>query len=459
MLLAGTRVGPYVIVSWLGAGGMGEVYRARDLRLDREVALKTLPDHLARQPERLARLRQEARILASLNHPGIATLYGLEDADSGAPVLVMELVDGESLADRLRRGPFALPDAIAIAQQVAAALEAAHARGVLHRDLKPANVQLAGDGRVKLLDFGLAKALGDALLDSGYSTETGAVVGTASYMSPEQTQGRELDRRSDVWAFGCVLFELVSGAKAFGASSPSDAVAAVLTREPEWEALPPETPVSLRRLLQRCLEKDKERRLRDVGDACLELLEHISPAARPRRERAEERPYPGLLAFTEEDAPNFFGREGEVEGLWEKIRRRKLLALIGPSGAGKTSFLRAGVLPRRPDRWKAILATPGASPFAALAHALAGELAGDAEAVRELLRFEEPDAAMAAFTRWRKRHGDALVVLDQFEELFTLNPRETHARFAALVARVAAEADVHVLLSLRDDFLMRCHEL
>src|SRR5262249_14369892 len=160
---------------------------------------------------------------------------------------------------------------------------------------------------------------------------------------------------------------------------------------------PPETPVSVRRLLQRCLEKEKDRRLRDVGDACLELAEHISPAARPRREGAEGRPYPGLLAFTEEDAENFFGREGEVDGLWEKIRRRKLLALIGASGAGKTSFLRAGVLPRRPDRWSTIFATPGASPFVALAEALAGELAGDAEAVRELLRFEEPDAAVAAF--------------------------------------------------------------
>jgi serine/threonine protein kinase len=280
MLSVGTRVGAYEILSWLGAGGMGEVYRARDTKLHREVALKTLPDELARQPDRLARLRREARLLASLNHPGIATLYGLEDEDGRAPVMVMELVEGESLADRLRRGPFPPPDAMAIAHQVAAALEAAHARGVLHRDLKPANVQLTRDGRVKLLDFGLAKALGDAQLDSGFSTETGAVVGTASYMSPEQTQGKDLDRRSDVWAFGCVLFELLSGQKAFGASSPSGAVAAVLTREPDWEELPPETPVAVRRLLERCLQKDKERRLRDVGDACLELGEHIGVAAR-----------------------------------------------------------------------------------------------------------------------------------------------------------------------------------
>jgi hypothetical protein len=454
---AGTRVGSYEIVSWLGAGGMGEVYRARDTKLGREVALKTLPAELARQPERLARLRQEARILASLNHPGIATLFGLEDSDGGVPVLVMELVEGETLQERLRRGPLPPHTALTVAHEIARALEAAHRRGVLHRDLKPANVHLTLDGGVKLLDFGLAKVLLEAQLDSGFSTETGSVVGTASYMSPEQAQGQELDRRSDVWAFGCVLFELLSGRKAFGASSPSGAVAAVLTQEPDWEALPESTPPVVRRLLERCLQKDKERRLRDVGDACLELEEHIGLPARPRREGAEARPYPGLSPFTEAEAEDFFGREGEVEALWEKVRRRKLLALIGPSGAGKTSFLRAGVLPQRPEGWRAILATPGSSPFLALSQALAGELAGDAEAVRELLRFEEPNVAVAALTRWRRRQAGALLVLDQFEELFTLNAPPVQERFAALLGRLASGADIHVLISLRDDFLIRCH--
>src|SRR6185295_1708105 len=188
------------------AGGMGEVYRARDAALDREVALKTLPEELARQPDRLARLRQEARILASLNHPGIATLHGLEESDGGVPVLVMELVEGESLADRLRRGRLPLREAVTIAQQIALALEAAHEKGVLHRDLKPANIRLAPDGRVKLLDFGLAKAVLKAAVDSHFDTHTsphsvaGEVAGTAPYMSPEQARGQEADRRGDIWA-------------------------------------------------------------------------------------------------------------------------------------------------------------------------------------------------------------------------------------------------------------------
>ena len=278
MLPAGTRVGPYEIVSWLGAGGMGEVYRARDTALGREVALKTLPEELAHQPERLARLRQEARILASLNHPGIATLHGLEDSD-GVPVLVMELVEGESLADRLRRGPLPLREAVTIAQQIALALEAAHEKGVLHRDLKPANIRLAADGRVKLLDFGLAKAVLTAALDSRAETHTsphsdaGAVAGTAPYMSPEQARGQEADRRSDIWAFGCVLYEMLAGKRAFEGATFSDTVAAVLDREPDWKALPAETPPAIRRLLRRCLQKEKDKRLHDIADARLDLDE------------------------------------------------------------------------------------------------------------------------------------------------------------------------------------------
>src|SRR5262245_40985528 len=275
MLPAGTRVGPYEVVSWLGAGGMGEVYRARDTKLGREVALKTLADELSRQPDRLARLRQEARILASLNHPGIATLHGLEEANGGLPVLVMELVEGETLADRIRRGPLPVREAIALAQQIAQALEAAHERGVLHRDLKPANIRLSQDERVKLLDFGLAKAFREAGVNSHLPTQTSssgpAVVGTAPYMSPEQARGQDVDRRTDVWAFGCVLFEMLSGKRAFDGATFSDTVAAILDREPEWQALPRSIPPAALRLLHRCLEKDKGRRLRDMGDARLEL--------------------------------------------------------------------------------------------------------------------------------------------------------------------------------------------
>jgi len=285
MLPAGTRVGPYEIVSWLGAGAMGEVYRARDMALDREVALKTLPDELARQPERLARLRQEARILASLNHPGIATLYGLEESNGGVPVLVMELVEGEALSDRLRRGRLPLREAVTVGHQIALALEAAHEKGVLHRDLKPGNIRLARDGRVKLLDFGLAKAVLKAALDSRFETHTsphsdaGAVAGTAPYMSPEQARGQEVDRRSDVWAFGCVLYEMLAGKRAFEGATFSDTVAAVLDREPDWKALPPETPSAAVRLLRRCLRKDKDKRLHDVADARLELEELLAGPA------------------------------------------------------------------------------------------------------------------------------------------------------------------------------------
>ncbi len=281
MLSAGTRVGPYEIVSWLGAGGMGEVYRARDTKLHREVALKTLPDELARQPERLARLKQEARILASLNHPGIATLHGLEESD-GVPVLVMELVEGETLSDRLRRGPLPPREALALAHEIALALEAAHQKGVLHRDLKPGNVRLTPDGRVKLLDFGLARAVREVVFDSQLDTETspgsepGAVLGTAPYMSPEQARGQEVDRRGDIWAFGCVVFEMLAGKRAFEGATFSDTVAAVLDREPDWHALPPATPSAVLRLLRRCLHKEKDRRLHDVADARLELEEALT---------------------------------------------------------------------------------------------------------------------------------------------------------------------------------------
>jgi eukaryotic-like serine/threonine-protein kinase len=282
MLAAGTRVGPYEVVSWLGAGGMGEVYRARDTKLEREVALKTLPEDLARQPRRLTRLRTEARILASLNHPGIAILHGLEDFDGGVPVLVMELVEGETLADRLRRGPLPLREALTVAHQITLALEAAHQKGVLHRDLKPANIRLSREGRVKVLDFGLADVVREAFVDSQIDTHTSpssdghAVLGTAPYMSPEQARGQEVDRRSDVWAFGCVLFEMLSGQRAFGGQTFSDTVAAVLEHEPDWSPLPKQTPSLVLRLLRRCLQKDRDRRLHDVADGRLDLEEALS---------------------------------------------------------------------------------------------------------------------------------------------------------------------------------------
>ena len=278
-LVPGARIGQYEIVTLLGAGGMGEVYRARDARLQRDVAIKIVRDLAAGGPDRVARFRREAQVLASLNHPHIGAIYGFEDVgESGA--LVLELVDGPTLADRIARGPIPLDEAIAIARQMADALAAAHDHGVVHRDLKPANIKLRPDGTVKVLDFGLAKVFAD---ESGASepfnsptlslgaTHAGVILGTAAYMSPEQARGKAVDKRTDVWAFGCVLYEMLAGRRAFSSDEVSDTLAFVITRDVDWDALPKETPAAVRRLLRRCLEKDRTRRLRDVGDACLDL--------------------------------------------------------------------------------------------------------------------------------------------------------------------------------------------
>jgi serine/threonine-protein kinase len=281
-LSPGTRLGPYEIVAPLGAGGMGEVFRARDTKLARDVALKLLPEALGEDKDRLARFRREAQVLASLNHPHIAAIYGLEEAD-GKLALVLELVEGEGLDARLRRGAIPVDEALAIARQMALGLEAAHEKGVIHRDLKPANVQLASDGNVKLLDFGLAKAYeGDTAASEDVSqsptlsrrmTEAGLILGTAAYMSPEQARGKKVDKRADVWAFGVVLFEMLTGRKLFDGETVSDTLAAVLRQDVDWAQLPTSTPACVRRLLRHCLERDPKQRLHDIGDARLELEE------------------------------------------------------------------------------------------------------------------------------------------------------------------------------------------
>jgi serine/threonine protein kinase/Tol biopolymer transport system component len=267
--LVGRQVGPYRIVSPLGAGGMGEVYRAHDSKLGRDVALKTLPAEFARDPQRLARLRREARTLASLNHPNIAAIYGLEEGE--VDCLVLELVEGETL-----RGPLSVEKALDCARQVADALEAAHDKGIIHRDLKPANVKITPQGRVKVLDFGLAKAIWGSEGDhdhsqrpvvTGLSTLTGHIVGTPGYMSPEQARGEGVDKRADIWAFGCLLYELLTGKRAFEGETLPDTIAAVLDREPDWQALPLKTPAKVRALLRQCLQKDVSRRLPDIAGA------------------------------------------------------------------------------------------------------------------------------------------------------------------------------------------------
>ena len=283
-LTPGTRLGPYEITDQIGRGGMGEVYRATDTNLGRQVAIKMLPDAFAQDPERVARFEREARTLATLNHPNIAIVHGFEKGD-GLRALVMELVEGPTLADRIAQGPIPLDEALPIAKQIAEALEAAHEHGIIHRDLKPANIKLRPDGTVKVLDFGLAKALAPepgsaAAVDLSQSptitspammSGVGMILGTAAYMAPEQAKGRAADKRSDVWAFGAVLYEMLSGVRAFQGDDVSDTLAAVLRSEPTWTALPASTPPLIRRLLRRCLEKDRKRRLDSAADARLEI--------------------------------------------------------------------------------------------------------------------------------------------------------------------------------------------
>jgi serine/threonine-protein kinase len=281
-LAAGARLGPYEIVSALGAGGMGEVYRARDTRLKREVALKILPESVATDPDRLARFQREAEVLASLNHPNIAAIHGLEDAGS-IRALVMELVEGETLADRIARGSIPVDGALPIARQIAEALEAAHEQGIIHRDLKPANIKLRPDGTVKVLDFGLAKALepisavgmdttaSPTITSPAMMTGAGVLLGTAAYMSPEQARGKLADKRADIWAFGCVLYEMLTGKPAFGGDEVSDVLASVLAREPDWTMLPGQLSPVLATVLKRCLHKDRKHRMRDIGDVALAL--------------------------------------------------------------------------------------------------------------------------------------------------------------------------------------------
>jgi hypothetical protein len=306
VLAAGRRVGPYEIVGPLGAGAMGEVYRARDTKLNRDVALKVLPERFALDPDRSARFTREAHLLATLNHTNIAAIYGLEESnpatDSGqAPVqaLVLELLDGPTLEERIARGPMSLDEALTIARQIAEALEAAHEKGIIHRDLKPANIKIARDGVVKVLDFGLAKVWDGApqsnLSASPRLTATdlgeGAILGTPTYMSPEQARGQSLDRRTDIWSFGCVLYEMLTGRAPFAGDTISDILAAVLEREPDRSMLPADTPAPIRRLLQRCLEKERRRRLDSAADARLEIEDAIAfPAAeRPAATRTPAR--------------------------------------------------------------------------------------------------------------------------------------------------------------------------
>jgi tetratricopeptide (TPR) repeat protein len=370
----GDRIGPFTVVSSLGCGGMGEVYRARDATLGREVAIKVLPSIFTSDPQRLGRFEREARLLASLNHPNIATIHGVEHAN-GIYALVLELVEGETLAERLRstarhsptRSGLPFASVLSIARQIVDALEPAHAQGIVHRDLKPANVMIRHDGVVKLLDFGLAKMAADddrfehsgAILPRTGSTDDGVIVGTAAYMSPEQARGHPVDRRTDVWAFGCVLYEMLTGGRAFGERNTSDVLAGILGTEPDFEALPPDTPDGVRRLLRRALTKDPGNRLRNIGDARLELIETLGAssagsgngrslleALRGLRDAASVGVFSVGNVDTQSvaDTPQaFVGREPELKRLEGFLREAiegtgRVVFITGEPGIGKTAL-------------------------------------------------------------------------------------------------------------------------
>jgi serine/threonine protein kinase len=285
VLATGTHLGSYEVLSAIGAGGMGEVYQAHDTKLGRDVAIKVLPEAFAHDPERLSRFQREAKMLASLNHPNIATIHGLEQSN-GTSYLVMELVSGETLQGRIRRdGAVPVEEALSIAKQIAEALEAAHEKGIIHRDLKPANVKVTPEGKVKVLDFGLAKAFSEDTESSDpinsptlsmAATMHGVILGTAAYMSPEQARAKSVDKRTDIWAFGCVLYELLTAKQAFQGETVTEILAAVLKGEPDWQALPETTPQSIRVLLRRSLQKDANKRIRDAADVRIEIDETLA---------------------------------------------------------------------------------------------------------------------------------------------------------------------------------------
>src|SRR5262245_9973971 len=301
-LAAGSRLGPYEVIASIGAGGMGEVYRATDTNLGRDVAIKVLPEAFAQDPERVARFEREAKTLASLNHPNIAIIYGLEKSQ-GTYALVMELVEGEDLSQRIARGPIPIDEVLPIAKQIAEALEAAHEQGIIHRDLKPANIKLRPDGTVKVLDFGLAKlaespvaaaagpspvSMSPTITSPAMMTGVGVLLGTAAYMSPEQAKGREADKRSDIWAFGAVLYEMLSAKRAFARDDVSDTLVAVLRDDPDWSALPLETPARIRQVMRVCLQRIPKQRAQAIGDVRLAMegaFDAPAPAKAPEPSR------------------------------------------------------------------------------------------------------------------------------------------------------------------------------
>ena len=354
----GTRLGVYEVTAPIGEGGMGQVYRATDTTLGRQVAIKILPDAFAADLERLARFEREAKTLASLNHPHIAAIYGFEKS-TGVHALVMELVEGEDLSQRLARGAIPLDEALPIAKQIAEALEAAHEQGIIHRDLKPANIKIRPDGTVKVLDFGLAKAIDPAGSSSSMSmsptitspamTQAGMILGTAAYMSPEQARGKAVDKRADIWAFGAVLFEMLTGRRAFAGDDLAITLAAVVMNDPAWATLASETPWGVQQLLRRCLVKDPRQRIRDMGDVRL-ALEHANDPA-PAQAPAPDDRRRHLLVWASA-AIAVVSLAVAAFALWNRPTavQKTAVRLTIPLPPGQETHVVSGHYARRPDR-------------------------------------------------------------------------------------------------------------
>ena len=421
------HLGPYTIVRRIGAGGMGEVFQGRDPRLERDVALKVLPAEFARDQDRLQRFRREALTLASLQHPNIATIFGIEQVADGGLVLVLEYVVGGTLADRLGAGAVAIPEALAIATQVAEALEAAHERGVVHRDLKPANIMFAERGLVKVLDFGLARQVrvaGQAGSDSAFDASDNEVAGTPGYMSPEQAMGTEQDARTDVFAFGCVLYECLTGTRAFTGDTPQQALAAAMFATAEMNALPAATPARVRTLLERCLDKDPETRLHRIGEARIELEEALGTRRASALRRGEATLAPATAApACPKPGARFIGRERELAVLSELLPQSRLLTLVGMGGCGKTRLalqLAESAAALHPDgTW-----------FVDLAPLAGGERVPEALAQALGLTLEpgKPPLEQAiAFIAGRR----ALLLLDNCEHVLEASGAMVHALLAA----------------------------
>jgi hypothetical protein len=429
----------YRIETYLGRGGMGEVWRAYDLKLRVEVALKTLL-RKGLDERGLEMIRREVRAGREVVSPNVCRIFDLVELE-GQELVSMEYIDGTTLIEILRaRAPLDPREAAGIAAQFLEGLGAIHEAELVHRDMKPENIMVTRAGRVVVMDFGLAlpRAKGKA----------GIVSGTPGYMSPEQLRGGALDPRSDFFAAGVVLAEMTNPAGLKDRTSRETVYRGVQEEPPN---LPdgPWLPV---------VRKAVEKRPADRFATARDLIRAVQEVSLRASVGEEHNPYPGLASFTEKDVAFFFGRELEVEAVWNKLRQPHLMGLIGPSGAGKSSFLRAGLIPAKPEGWRIVVCTPGNNPFAALAEQLVPEFSGNEDAVRQLVRFQDPDTAVSLAGRWRKKHTAGLVIVDQFEELFTLNSPEVQGRFAELLGRLPIEADLHVVLSMRDDFLFRCHE-